>query len=1274
MSNTLEFYTRATSADSQLKKDELPMQYNAHVVFQQGDGAPIEFGSLLAHQRVENPVPEAAVNLRIGTQPSHISYIGVQWTVRWSDGDSQELHRTRKELRINGGNIRGPIECVMLNCWAAVNDTATPAGQPEAGAIPIEETVDGATRTLRVDAATVAASTGLTEEAVIDLSNQGLLHRITVTFATTPLAALNVVVEATHGEFTAQFVALQEMIAGDGDITAHVTFKSELRNISPILDQVASLIDADSRSRIAKSTSLSTWWSGKAPNPQLNMGLKPDGRPKVRIPLAFTMSSLDEYVTILYYGIVPQIELVQERVAFTDEVRVRLCEIAHAGNRRYWAFLEPIDGMRLEVDDKIGLNFRLTDGSSTDAWAGTVMETPPFAPWGDTAVMLSRKWVRDASEQDGGHFDDLELPREGILAVSAQTTPDNVRAALTTGRCILARISMTDSDLPLRHQLAGVNQLWLQRGSEHGQRTAAMLLGNSPAWVPASRAFSHLVVPGGLTTESVANAIQEVLDAAQLDGAQQQPLLALQHDVPGGLQIIHGGAGTGKSKTALQAICVAFLLRRLGRAGNLTRTKTRILVTCPSNEYTNEVFRNIHREAVRICGEDDVPCIVRAHAMTTDRSVATNRATQARNAGAPPSAQRPIQEEPNLILDELEGARDLLERYREHVHREADGIRDRRLQIYDHSLGARVLQVTGAQLDDGAPHRFAPPDWETRFARFREYLGQWERNEHFEKEDVIAFRAAYVDALSATLGEVAEVVVTTTAQALGPTMHERFTDIDWVVVEELGRVSEGEFAALCALYEPHHTLAVGDVFQLPPVIKIPKGAQYFESQHQMSPLTRLIGAGYRQYELAVQHRSHDSITQLLRKIAYPNVATGPGVAARPSSARIEHIFRELFKVRPFTTVMWLETAGSTEIDSRFSAFNDHNVAVGMYWLARLLACGIAPADVLIVAPYKAQISLYAETLRKFREWLPTQSAIPQDARLEEVRLATFDNVQGTEGSIVIMDTTVSEKIGFLKVRNRMVTGISRAVDGLIMLGSNDILEASVSDKQQYARSALAKACDYCRKINAYAVNAANHALTDELAGLIEARKRGREDALEPLRIESEHPPAQPTEFDFNAAQNGDGAVSELEEGEIRDDGQAGAEEGAGAETENPPAQPRGFELNAAQPTGFELNAAQPTGFELNAAQPTGFELNAAQPTGFELNAAQPTGFELNAAQPTGFELNAAQPTGFEFNAVQSGDGAVGKLEKGEIREDGQAGAEEGAAASGGQGTGAAREN
>jgi hypothetical protein len=85
------------------------------------------------------------------------------------------------------------------------------------------------------------------------------------------------------------------------------------------------------------------------------------------------------------------------------------------------------------------------------------------------------------------------------------------------------------------------------------------------------------------------------------------------------------------------------------------------------------------------------------------------------------------------------------------------------------------------------------------------------------------------------------------------------------------------------------------------------------------------------------------------------------------------------------------------------------------------------------------------------------------AEIAKISVVFIDSVQGTQSSWVTMDTVRSDSLGFLKSTNRMVVGISRACDGLIVIGNSRRLESAYIEKgREYMDSPLGKIVSYCK--------------------------------------------------------------------------------------------------------------------------------------------------------------------------------------------------------------------
>ena len=95
----------------------------------------------------------------------------------------------------------------------------------------------------------------------------------------------------------------------------------------------------------------------------------------------------------------------------------------------------------------------------------------------------------------------------------------------------------------------------------------------------------------------------------------------------------------------------------------------------------------------------------------------------------------------------------------------------------------------------------------------------------------------------------------------------------------------------------------------------------------------------------------------------------------------------------------------------------------------LILQGYAPEDVTILTTYNGQLYQFAQERKKF-------------ANLRKVRIAVVDNYQGEESKIILLSlvrNNSDKKIGFLALKNRICVALSRAREGLFVMGNMDLL-------------------------------------------------------------------------------------------------------------------------------------------------------------------------------------------------------------------------------------------
>jgi hypothetical protein len=83
--------------------------------------------------------------------------------------------------------------------------------------------------------------------------------------------------------------------------------------------------------------------------------------------------------------------------------------------------------------------------------------------------------------------------------------------------------------------------------------------------------------------------------------------------------------------------------------------------------------------------------------------------------------------------------------------------------------------------------------------------------------------------------------------------------------------------------------------------------------------------------------------------------------------------------------------------------------------ARSLHANISARDIMIVAPYMAPCEEYVGQLE----------LMGKSAGLADIRVRTVDGVRGGEAPVVILDMTITDRLGFLTKPNRLNVALSR---------------------------------------------------------------------------------------------------------------------------------------------------------------------------------------------------------------------------------------------------------
>ncbi|KAI5116801.1 hypothetical protein M0805_007013 [Coniferiporia weirii] len=286
-----------------------------------------------------------------------------------------------------------------------------------------------------------------------------------------------------------------------------------------------------------------------------------------------------------------------------------------------------------------------------------------------------------------------------------------------------------------------------------------------------------------------------------------------------------------------------------------------------------------------------------------------------------------------------------------------------------------------------------------------------------------------------------------------------------MIVEEAGQVLESH--VLAGLVDSiDHLILIGDPLQLRPTINNyalsvdnPRGGDLY--RFDMSLMERLSSSGLPMSRLDVQRRMRSDISSLIRNTLYPGLLDHELVSKYP---HVRGMVRDVF----FLTHGHKEQGGG---DDTLSKHNTYEVAMIKDLVKYLLrqGCYSTEGSIVVLCAYLGQLAKVRDSLRfevvlveRDQETLTRHegdaavqagNSIERVQVTQRVRIRSVDNYQGEEADIVILslvrnsgdcpeysqqgsnDRRSLPKIGFLKSKNRTNVALSRARQGLFILGN-----------------------------------------------------------------------------------------------------------------------------------------------------------------------------------------------------------------------------------------------
>lgn len=199
--------------------------------------------------------------------------------------------------------------------------------------------------------------------------------------------------------------------------------------------------------------------------------------------------------------------------------------------------------------------------------------------------------------------------------------------------------------------------------------------------------------------------------------------------------------------------------------------------------------------------------------------------------------------------------------------------------------------------------------------------------------------------------------------------------------------------------------------------------------------------------LSVQYRMHPSIAAFSSAIFYNELLTSPSVLTK--SRKFPSHLHSNYPAAD-TSVRFIRVGGrdneakgelSESGDGLFgsSSYRNHNEAEAVVKLLRSLLKKEAGFDgsIGIVTPYSAQVALIKSLLAKDDDIRSLAQSFPH-----EIEVKSVDAYQGRERDLIIFSAVRSNrhgKVGFLADWRRMNVALTRAKNGLIVIGDDETL-------------------------------------------------------------------------------------------------------------------------------------------------------------------------------------------------------------------------------------------
>ncbi|MCA9247448.1 MAG: AAA family ATPase [Planctomycetales bacterium] len=243
---------------------------------------------------------------------------------------------------------------------------------------------------------------------------------------------------------------------------------------------------------------------------------------------------------------------------------------------------------------------------------------------------------------------------------------------------------------------------------------------------------------------------------------------------------------------------------------------------------------------------------------------------------------------------------------------------------------------------------------------------------------------------------------------------------DLAVIDEACQSTEP--ACWIPLLRCQRLVLAGDHCQLPPVILSREAEREGLGISLLERMVSLFGSAITR-RLETQYRMHEAIMRFSSRAFYDDALAAHASVAAHRLCDLPEVKEDELTSEPLT---FIDTAGAgydeEQEEDGESRLNRQEAELAWRKAEQLLAAGIDPADLAIIAPYAAQVRLL------------------RDLRTDEaVEIDSVDGFQGREKEAIIISLVRSNptgEIGFLGDVRRMNVALTRARRKLIVIGDS----------------------------------------------------------------------------------------------------------------------------------------------------------------------------------------------------------------------------------------------